>query len=296
MELNAAGKPSVAVLMTSFNRREQTLFCLERLFAQTELPNLALSVILVDDGSTDGTANAVAARFPTVRVLLGTGNLYWNQGMRLAFAHAMERRFEFFLWLNDDTQLFPTALQTMFRAYRDLRQQEVEAILTGSTCDEVTGKRSYGGCRWKNSWKRELEPVQPEAKNPVACDTMNGNCTLISSSVASVVGNLDARFTHSFGDFDYGFRAIKAGFPVYAVPGFVGTCSDNARRGTWRDRSATLRNRWAHLNSVKGSPFREWAVYCRRHLGYLWPFYAVSPYVKTIAMSVPPLAEPGKHP
>ncbi len=279
-------RPSVAVLMTSFNRREQTLLCLEKLFAQVALPDLGLRVILVDDASTDGTAEAVRARFPAVVVLAGTGKLYWNGGMRVAFAHALEREFDFYLWLNDDTQLFPTALETMFAAHRNLREQGINAILTGSTCDDATGKRSYGGCRWRDGWKRELEPVQPAEDRPVLCDTMNGNCTLIPASIAEAVGNLDGRFTHSFGDFDYGFRASRAGFTTYAAPGFVGACSDNARQGTWRDRSASLRKRWAHLNSAKGSPFREWTVYCRRHLGYLWPLYVVSPYVKTVAMSV----------
>ena len=274
------------MLMTSFNRRAHTLLCLEKLFAQTALPEFTLEVILLDDASTDGTGDAVRARFPSVTVLAGTGQLYWNQGMRAAFAHALGRGFDFYLWLNDDTRLFPTAFETLFGCYRELREQGTEAILTGSTCDGATGKRSYGGCRWKTGWKRELEPVEPSMSAPVLCDTMNGNCTLIPSSVANEVGNLDPGFTHSFGDFDYGFRAAEAGFPVYAAPGFVGTCSDNARRGTWRDRSVSLRKRWAHLNSAKGSPFLEWTVYCRRHLGYLWPLYAVSPYLKTIGSTL----------
>ncbi len=282
--------PSIAVLMTCFNRREQTLRCLDLLFTQNELPRVRLEVFLVDDGSRDGTADAVRARFRSVHVIAGSGNLYWNGGMRVAFAEAMKRGFDLYVWLNDDTLLFPTALESMLAVHRQLCTQNIDAILTGSTCDAATGNRSYGGCRWASGWKRELEPVPTSTQELLACDTMNGNCTLIPAKIAHGLGNLDARFTHSFGDFDYGFRAVKAGFTVYAVPGFVGSCSDNSRRGTWRDRTATLRKRWQHLNSVKGSPFPEWTVYCRRHLGWLWPLYAVSPYVKTVAMSFRPQA------
>jgi GT2 family glycosyltransferase len=283
-------KRTVAVLMTSFNRRQQTLRCLELLFTQAALPQVALRVILVDDGSSDGTPEAVAECFPAVTVLAGSGNLFWNQGMRMAFAYALHQGFDFYLWLNDDTQLFPGALETMLEAERALRGRGTPAIITGSTCDALTGRRSYGGCRWKAGWRRELEGVEPHSTEALPCDTMNGNCTLIPHEIAKAVGNLEPRFTHSFGDFDYGFRAVRAGFQIFTAPGFVGSCSDNSRRNTWRDRSASLRKRWQHLNSVKGSPFREWIVYCRRHLGLLWPLYAVSPYLKTVLTSLRPPA------
>lgn len=278
-------KPSIAVLMTSFNRRAQTLECLRLLYAQTAMSHVSLHVILVDDASADGTTDAVQAAFPRVDVFAGTGKLYWNGGMRKAFAHALERGYDFYLWLNDDTQLFPEALATLLAAERQLALEGKTGILTGSTCDGISRAASYGGWRWKKSWKRELEPVVPDPGTLLRCDTMNGNCTLIPRRVAQVVGNLEAQFTHSFGDFDYGFRAARAGFGIYVVPGFVGSCSDNSRRGTWRDASVSLRQRWRHLNSVKGSPFHEWSLYCRRHLGALWPLYTASPYVKTVLSS-----------
>ena len=132
--------PSIAVLMTCFNRREQTLRCLDLLFAQTELPRVRLEVFLVDDGSRDGTADAVRARFRSVHVIAGSGNLYWNGGMRVAFAEAMKRGFDLYLWLNDDTLLFPTALESMLAVHRQLCTQNIDAILTGSTCDAGNGQ------------------------------------------------------------------------------------------------------------------------------------------------------------
>jgi GT2 family glycosyltransferase len=276
---------SIAVLMTCFNRREQTLKCLEALFSQQGLEAYALKVFLVDDGSTDGTSQAVRDRFASVEVIRGSGNLYWNQGMRVAFARALETSFAYYLWLNDDTLLLPTAFQILHEASAGLASKGITAIVTGSTCDASNGEVSYGGQRWQNGWKRRLALVRPHPDQPLPCDTMNGNCTLIPHTIAHVLGNLDSGFQHSFGDFDYGFRAQSAGFAVYVASGFAGHCSDNTRLGTWRDSSKTLRKRWKHLTSPKGSPFGEWSLYCRRHLGALWPLYAVSPYVKTIASS-----------
>ncbi len=286
MEATGNKKTRVAVLMTCFNRREQTLRCLEGVYGQAQSPWLELSVTLVDDGSTDGTAESVSACFPAVNVVAGSGNLYWNQGMRLAYAHASRRECDAYLWLNDDTMLYPHAITRLVDVMHTLSQTGVTAIVTGSTCDHASGGRSYGGFRWSRGWQRKLVPVDPPASVPVRCDTMNGNCTLIPRQVTEAVGNLDAAFQHSFGDMDYGFRAGAAGFSVYVAPGFVGSCSDNSQQGTWRDSRAGFKKRWQHLTSPKGSPFGEWRLYCKRHLGVLWPLYTVSPYVKTIATAV----------
>ncbi len=280
--MTEARKTSIAVLMTCFNRREHTLAALENLRRQQGCEDVELAIFLVDDASTDGTAEAVRAGYPEVSVLSGQGDLYWNRGMRLALEHARRGEYDQYLWLNDDTMLFPDALSRVLAAMRTLEAKGETAIVTGSTCDRSGRTRTYGGARWSGGWRRQLTPVDPDPTALLACDTMNGNCTLLPRRVVETVGNLDPVFHHSFGDLDYGFRARAAGFGIYVAPGYVGSCSDNSREGTWRDRTAPFARRWRHLNSPKGSPFREWTLYCRRHLGWLWPLYAISPYAKTL--------------
>lgn len=271
--------------MTCFNRRDKTLCCLEHLFSEQQHTRLDFTVVLVDDGSTDGTSAAVRSRFPSVHLIAGTGSLYWNRGMRVAFDWALQREYDFYLWLNDDTLLLEGALTTMLRSFTRAAEQGLTAVVTGSTSNPTSGKRTYGGMRWKQGWRRELAPVEPHPEASLPCDTMNGNCTLIPHRIAQAVGNLDPAFQHSFGDLDYGFRVRTAGFHILVAPGFVATCSDNSKSGTWRDSNASLRKRWAHLTSAKGSPFAEWCLYCQRHLGWMWPLYTVSPYLKTLLSS-----------
>jgi len=72
---------SIAVLMTCFNRKEKTVSCLDLLF-RNQLPRgFKLKVYLVNDGCTDGTAEAVVDEFPNVTVIEGDGSLFWNGGM-----------------------------------------------------------------------------------------------------------------------------------------------------------------------------------------------------------------------
>jgi GT2 family glycosyltransferase len=131
-----------------------------------------------------------------------------------------------------------------------------------------------------------FEKVVPQMNYSFTCDTMNGNFALIPQEIAKAVGNLEERFRHQFGDLDYGLRAMQAGFNVVVAPGYVGECRPNSSAGSWRDPSIAFAKRWRNLISPKGVPFEEWSFFTRRHYGWRWPYYAISPYIKTIASSL----------
>lgn len=273
----------IAVLMTCFNRKKMTLEALESLFSQREVEDLDVTVYLVDDGSRDGTSHAVAERFPEVSILQGDGSLFWNGGMRKAFAHALTKGFDGYIWFNDDTFLDEDALHRLAACAIKANKSLGPAIVVGSVRDPNTGEQSYGGVRKRACGVRlDFLPVLPDDREAIQCDTMNGNFTLVPAAVAERLGNLDGAFRHQLGDFDYGLRATKAGIPVILAPGYYGYCSGNPASGTWRDRFQPLSKRWRHLLSPKGAPFREWLLYTRRHFGWRWPLYALSPYIKTM--------------
>jgi GT2 family glycosyltransferase len=273
----------ISVLMTSFNRREMTLRSLGSVFGQAGLDGVQLTVFLVEDGCTDGTGEAVRAAYPQVRLLHGDGSLYWNGGMRVAFAAALRDGFDGYLLLNDDTRLDDDALSRLVACSERQLVAGGPAIVVGSTRSPLNGRLSYGGIlRKRRGFSVVFEKVEPRADEAIACDTMNGNIVLIPAAVAAVVGNLEARFHHHFGDLDYGLRARRAGFAVMVAPGYLGECATNPARGTWRDAGAPLAKRWKHLMSPKGQPVAEWLLFTRRHFGWRWMHYAWSPYVKTV--------------
>lgn len=275
--------PRIAVLITSHNRREMTLACLDALVANRLPSAVTLAVILVDDGSTDGTSEAVRQRFPDVEVLPGTGHLYWNVGMRRAFGHALNAGFDAYLWLNDDTFLDPDALDRLVRIWRDERLAPGGmAILVGTTRDPDSGAITYGGLERHSNWRPlSFSPVL-SADAPVECATMNGNCVLVPHRVAQVLGNLDSAFVHAMGDIDYGLRAGRAGIKVWVVPGYVGSC--RAHQPTESPGEQAKRRpflaRWNETLGPKRLPPRAWMTLVRRHGGLLWPIYWASPYIK----------------
>jgi len=96
-------RTSIGVVITCHNRKEKTIASLKKLINQDDIDTLDVKIYLVDDGSTDGTSEAIKNNFPQVNIIKGDGTLFWNGGMRGAFSKAMENGHDYYLWLNDDT-------------------------------------------------------------------------------------------------------------------------------------------------------------------------------------------------
>lgn len=275
--------PRLAVLMTCFNRKNKTMECLQALTNSARYPQLEVDAVLVDDGSTDGTMQAVQAKFPWVQVVRSSGNLYWARGMHQALQIAMQSDYDFYLWLNDDTMLYADALSRLLACEAALRtQSNGPIIVVGSTVDEHTGALTYGGeVRVSTLRKMRFARIKPsDAAQP--CESMNGNTVLISRDAARIVGNVEPAFEHAMGDTDYALRANKLGVGVWAAPGVHGTCSGNAATGTYMDTALPLRRRWQLMQSRKGLPWRSWLILTRRHAGVAWPLYFAWPYLSLL--------------
>jgi GT2 family glycosyltransferase len=267
----------IAAIMAVHNRRDLTLACLESLRAQ-HLPDGTLDVFVLDDASTDGTAAAVLERYPEVRLLRGDGQQYWNGGMRRAFGEAMASDYDYYLWMNDDTELDDGVLARLLATERELRERSnAPVIVAGTTRHPDTGELTYGGQVRRSRWRPlAWTLVQPGAE-PRSSETMNGNTVLIPRSVVQRIGNIDPAYVQQMGDLDYGLRARDAGCEVWIAPGTVGTCASHPER---RTDVQPLRRELARLWSVKELAPRPWLVFTRRWAGPLWPIYWASPYLR----------------
>ena len=260
----------ITVLFTCYNRRDLTLNCLRRLATQGTC-GAELRYVVVDDGSSDGTADAIAEEFPSVRLLKGNGSLYWCGGMRLAWAEAAKDDPDYYLLLNDDTELFPEAFEKLLQI---APSPDALMIAVAAIGDPATGKQAYGGHR-RNG-------MVPASGKPEKCHTFNANCVLVPRSVYRKLGIFYHGFTHGMGDFDYGFQATKRGISVIQTGDFIGTCKTNPKEGTWGDRSLPRLKRLRLLESPKGLPFKEWFTFIVRNNGWRSPYYIFSPIVRIL--------------
>jgi GT2 family glycosyltransferase len=267
--LNSIDK-KIAVLITCHNRREKTINCLRSLFEADLDKNYKLDIFLVDDGSTDGTSELVKAHFPKVKIIKGSGSLYWNGGMRLAWEVASKaKEFDFYLWLNDDTILKPFALNNMLLDYEKiLKKTNNKSLIAGACHKQGTTDFSYGGLN-KNG------PIIPNGE-PQECKYINGNIVLIPKAIYDKIGNLSSNYTHAIGDYDYGLRAQNAGFGCYTTSSFISECSNNPIPA-WEDPKTPLWKRFALLYSPHGLNIKEFIKFTIYHQG---KFAVIPLYIK----------------
>ncbi len=248
----------IAVLLTCFNRVGKTVRCLENLL-ESRSEHITLQIFLVDDGSTDGTGETVRNAFPEVTVIQGTGSLYWNRGMHLAWETAAnEAVFDYYVLLNDDTFLFPNAIEELMECAVEARNG---VVVCAAFCGEVSHTYTYGGRDQAGNPVIPNGEVQP-------CFHINGNCLLVPKKIYDKVGNLDPIFPHAIGDFDYGQRVLAKGFGLVTTRRFLGTCETNALLPKWCYAHVPLKERVKALYSPLGNSHpKYYFIYVKRHFG-----------------------------
>ena len=143
--------PSVVALLVVHNRLELTQRCLHALFDSKG--SFHLSVVVVDDGSTDGTAAWLAAHQPPLEHVTGNGQLWFGGGMDLGLRHVREHfsAANFLLVLNNDTFVYPGSLQAMIEGSQGRHSVAATLWITDR------GIPGTAGFRWH--WWRGIEDV-----------------------------------------------------------------------------------------------------------------------------------------
>ena len=271
----------VAILLTCHNRREKTKRCLDTLL--TELgPEIRADVIAADSDSDDGTPDMLKEyKNPAGKIILihVSGKLFWNGGMRVAMSHAAKRRklYDYVLLVNDDVEFYPGALEALIKRLEDIKADAV----AGSTVWH-DGRQSYGGVKKSSKYLARFELIPP-SEEPVLCDTFNCNCLLVTMECFIAMGNLDRRYVHSMGDYDYGLRMKAKGRIVVNAAANSGVCDDNAVDGSWRDTGLTRTERLKKKESPGGLPAADWFHFV--HKNYSLPaalYHSVTPYVRIL--------------
>ena len=253
---------NIAVLLTCHNRREKTLSCLQSLFGATMPEGYKTEVFLVDDGSTDGTGEAVEKCFPQVTVIQGDGNLYWNKGMNLAWKNAVETfDYDFYLWLNDDVILKNESIEVLLK---DFRTAGADNVIIAGVCQSANGMVTYGGY---NSLAKKIE-LTPNGEIQ-QCEYFNGNVVLVPSAVFKRVGFLDPIFHHGQGDFDYGLKAKKSGIQSFVSSSFVGECERNKELPRWCNPRYPLLVRVKSFKSPLGGRPGSTFIFQRKYIGFV---------------------------
>lgn len=272
---------NIAVLLTTFNRRDKTVLSLESLKNQTSVHNATLQIYLTDDNSSDSTVADVLKIFPQANIFQGDGQLFWAGGMRKSWSEAVKADFDFYFLLNDDTILEKNALSNMIAAYKELTNELGKGpIIVGSTREVNSTDISYGGKRLISKFGIAYETVFNE-NSPMECDLGNANIMLVPREVVQKIGILSKRYTHGIADYDYTLMAKRNKFKVYVAPGVLGCCEDD-HGNSWKSQHSTLAERIKFLKSPKGLAYKEYLYFTRKFFPASLPLAFAKLWLKTL--------------
>jgi N-acetylglucosaminyl-diphospho-decaprenol L-rhamnosyltransferase len=211
----------VSVLIVSYNTRALVLEALLSLEHEADT-----EAIVVDNASRDGSADAVAERFPTARLIRSSANLGFAGGTNLAARHASS---PFFLLLNPDAALQAGALHTM----RRLLEVEPRAAAVGPALRFADGRPQSAAFRFPGLaqvWL-DLFPVnrladtsvngRVESRQAVQIDHPLGACMLIRRTAWDDVGPLDEGYFMYLEEVDWCRRARARGWQIWYEPAAV---------------------------------------------------------------------------
>jgi GT2 family glycosyltransferase len=220
----APAAPRVTAVVVSYNTREELRRCLASLRAHAGLPG---QVVVVDNASTDGSADMVTAEFPEARLLRNRENLGFsranNQGLREATA-------AYALLLNSDAELMAGALPAL--AARLDAQPRLAAVGPRTLNPDGTVQVSFGPALTPgNEWRqrrlvRGVKNRDPSALTEAAAraareqepEWLSGACLLVRKEALDSVGGFDEGFFLYEEDVDLCLRLRRAGWRLLFTP------------------------------------------------------------------------------
>jgi GT2 family glycosyltransferase len=259
--INARGAPPAAVpdatvIIPVFNHLEFTLWCLHAIVSAA--PRATFEIVVVDDASTDGTAEALA-RIPAVRVVRSPANQGFVHSCNLGAEHARGRHLVF---LNNDTLPLPGWLDALVDTLRD----RPTAGLVGAKLVYPDGRlQEAGGIVWQNGapWNvgRGGDRRLPEHDYRRSVDFCSGAAIAVPADVFREASGFDAAFAPAYAeDVDLALRLRARGKDVLYQPRAEVIHVEGVTAGT-STRSGVKAYQVRNLERL----FERWRVPLRAH-------------------------------
>jgi len=243
----------VSIGITTWNRRDLVLACLASIYRHP--PSVPFEVIVVDNASADGTADAVGQQFPQVRLVRNRENRGWTGGCNQVAALSRGR---YVVLLNEDTTVEGDAFGALARSmarwpragiaaprlvWPDGTRQPscrpfpdpVSLFLRGTGLGRTIGRQ-----RLARYLGQDIDLGEPRR-----VDWALGACLMVKREVFERVGLLDERLSYH-DDTDFCYRARRAGYEVVFFPE-VTVVHHYQRRSA---RSWLSAARWKHILSI----------------------------------------------
>jgi hypothetical protein len=203
-------------IVLNWNGREETLHCLTSLRMQTEPP----TIVVVDNGSTDGTPDAVRAAFPETTVIETGANLGYAAGNNVGMRHALASGAEYVFVLNNDVTTEADCVERLVEACA--HQADIAAVAPKSLGAAPANRIHFAGGSISGRGETHHiglgRPDGPAFDAPCDTEWLTGCAVLFPRSALETIGLFDERFFLLFEDADWSLRARRAGLRLRYCP------------------------------------------------------------------------------
>ena len=223
--------PTIWSIIINWKCAEETCACLASLTPTVD----PATVIVIDNGSADGSVEMIRARFPAVTVIAQASNLGFAKAANIGIAHALTGGADGVLLLNNDTTVAPDTLVRL--AEQLARSDRIGALSAKIFLTEQPGRLwSVGGVyRDHNVIDLGSGELDQGQYDHAQLDFVYGCAMLLSARMLYVVGGFDERFFMYYEDVDLCLRARAAGYKVALAPDahvwHLGSRSTSAKPG-----------------------------------------------------------------
>lgn len=218
----------LAIVTPVHNRRELTLQCLRSL-ARVDRTGLDVMTFIVDDGCTDGTREAIEKEFPEVKIVHGTGELWYTAGTNLGIVAALKHKPDYILCINDDSIFDEMAIQRLLACAKRFDRAVVGGLLLFWDRPHRVFQVAPIWNTWKGGWQHwQEQTVWTVPQGPWEVDLIVGNCILYPAKVFEEAGMMNPRISAQYGDAEFTTRLKKLGWRLIIEPSARIFCQPNA--------------------------------------------------------------------
>ncbi len=212
--------PSIAVIIPTFNNKARLHTALEH-WGRVNYDNFTL--VVVNDGCSDGTREMLEKEFPRVVQLFGDGNLWFAGGCNMGLRYALEKNFEYATVYNDDNYVPENILELQLacsqkypNAFIGVKSYKLGTNRVLWAVGGLITKRIIGyGISWLG---KDTEDDGMTYEQEFDVDVLDGSGQFYPLHIVRQVGFWDERYQTYYADSEYPLRAKRKGFRLISNP------------------------------------------------------------------------------
>lgn len=275
----------LSIIIPTFNRKNTLEHLLECLSTQA---TDKYEIIVVIDGSTDGTESMIKENHPRTHIVKGNGDWWWTRSINEGLKYAQNAGFKTFLLMNDDTFISSNYINQLLTHYRTAGNG-----VLGSISIDHSNSTIFDAGIYKNNWltaklytyyKRGSE-YNPSITNGIHPSLfLAGRGMLLNQKVIDTIGYFDENnFPQYMADYDFSHKAYLAGFPVnisWDTPVYSHinlTAAGNVNEKSFKKLVSSFFNNKSKQSITKNQ------TYYKRFAGWLFPISLLFHYSRTFA-------------